>query len=98
VADSALQFSEASFRNALDADAGKVRREAHVPTEIPPEGYDSKKDDFQLARALDVLRTGSVEAAVRLKPAKTYAMATPKFMVGAAASATPAATTNAGAA
>jgi carboxyl-terminal processing protease len=95
VADSALQFSEASFRNALDAEAGKVRREAHAPTEIPPEGYDSKKDDFQLARALDVLRTGSVEAAVRLKPAKTYAMATPAFMVGAAASATPAATTDA---
>jgi carboxyl-terminal processing protease len=97
VADSALQFSEASFHNALDADVGKIRAAAHAPTEIPPEGYDSKKDDFQLARALDVLRTGSVEAAVRLKPAKTYAMATPAFMVGAAASASPATTTNAGA-
>ena len=98
VADSALQFSEASFHNALDADIGKTRAAAHAPTEIPPEGYDTKKDDFQLARALDVLRTGSVEAAVRLKPAKTYAMATPKFMVGAATSANPAAVTNAGAA
>lgn len=83
VADANLQFSEASFRNALDAEVGKTRREAHTPTEIPPEGYDVKKDDFQLARALDVLRTGSVEAAVRLKPAKTYAMATPAFMIGA---------------
>ena len=98
VADAALQFSEASFHNALDADVGKTRAAAHAPTEIPPEGYDTKKDDFQLARALDVLRTGSVEAAVRLKPAKTYAMATPPFMVGAAASATPPAVTNAGAA
>jgi carboxyl-terminal processing protease len=98
VADAALQFSEASFRNALDAEAGKTRREAHTPTEIPPEGYDTKKGDFQLARALDVLRTGSVEAAVRLKPAKTYAMATPPFMVGPATSANPAATSNAGAA
>src|SRR5215218_4320771 len=61
IADSALQFSEASFHNALDADVGKTRRAAHTPTEIPPEGYDTKKEDFQLARALDVLRAGSVE-------------------------------------
>ena len=98
VADAALQFSEASFHNALDADEGKTRRPAHAPTEIPPDGYDSKANDFQLARALDVLRTGSVEAAVRLKPVKTYALASPPFTVGKAASATPAATTNAGAA
>ena len=97
VADAALQFSEASFHNALDADIGKTRREAHTPTEIPPDGYDAKKDDFQLARALDVLRLGSVEAAVKNKPVKTYAMATPPFRVGAATSATPATTTNAGA-
>lgn len=97
VADSAFQFSEASFHNALDADAGKTRRAAHTPTEIPPDGYDAKKEDFQLARALDVLRAGSVEAAVRTKPVKTYAMVTP-YKVGPAVSATPAATTNAGAA
>ncbi len=97
VADAALQFSEASFHNALDAEVGKVRREAHAPAEIPPEAYDSKKGDFQLARAIDVLQAGSVEAAVRLKPVKTYAMAKPPFMVGAAVSANPAATNNAGA-
>ena len=84
VADAALQFSEASFHNALDADIGKTRAAAHAPTEIPPDGYDTKKDDFQLARGLDVLRTGSVEAAVRLKPTQTYAMATPKFVADAA--------------
>jgi len=89
VADAALQFSEASFHNALDAEAGKTRRAAHTPTEIPPEGYDAKKNDFQLARALDVLSTGSVEAAVRLKPVKTYALASPAFTVGQAKPATP---------
>ena len=98
VADAALQFSEASFHNALDADIGRTRRGAHSPTEIPPEGYDTAKGDFQLARAIDVLTAGSVEAAVRTKPAQTYAMAAPRFTVGQAPSATPAATTNAGAA
>src|SRR6201999_724730 len=57
VSDAALQFSEASFHNALDADIGKTRETAHAPTEIPPDGYDVKKDDFQLARGLDVLKT-----------------------------------------
>jgi len=37
------------------------------------------KTDFQLARALDVLRTGSIAQAVRLYPAETYAPAKPKF-------------------
>ena len=79
IADSALQFSEASFHNALDASEGKVRAVAHAPAEIPPEGYDTKKDDFQLARALDVLKLGSVQAAIKLKPAQTYAKAEPRF-------------------
>lgn len=35
--------------------------------------------DFQLARALDVLKAGSVAAAVKLYPAETYAQAKPKF-------------------
>ena len=53
---------EASYRNALDADAGKARREAHTPAEIPPSTFDAKaKDaDFQLVRAVDVLRAGGV--------------------------------------
>jgi len=65
IANKAFQFSEASFRNALNADEGKVRTGAHAPAEEPPEGFDAKKD-FQLARAEDVLRYGSVAATPKL--------------------------------
>src|SRR3954470_16663725 len=54
IANRSFQFSEASFRNALNADEGKIRKGAHQPAEAPPETYDPKKD-FQLARAEDVL-------------------------------------------
>jgi carboxyl-terminal processing protease len=74
IADEAFQFTEASFRNALGADEGKVRRGAHVPAEAPPADFDEKKGDFQLTRALDVLKYGSVEATPKLaKPAATLA-------------------------
>ena len=82
VADSATQFSEASFRNALDAEEGKTRLAPHAPAEIPPEGFDIKKDDFQLNRALDVLKTGGVQQAIALRPQQKLAMATPKFTPG----------------
>jgi carboxyl-terminal processing protease len=52
------QFSEADYRNALDADEGKKRREPHIASEVPPEGFDTKTGDFQLQRALDVLGYG----------------------------------------
>ena len=61
VANDAFQFSEASFDNALNADEGKTRRPPHEPAEAPPTGFDAKKD-FQLERALDVLKYGSVSA------------------------------------
>jgi carboxyl-terminal processing protease len=74
IADEAFQFTEASYRNALNADEGKVRRGAHVPAEAPPTGFDEKKGDFQLSRALDVLKYGSVEATPKLaKPTATLA-------------------------
>jgi carboxyl-terminal processing protease len=74
IADEAFQFTEASYRNALNADEGKVRRGAHVPAEAPPAGFDEKKGDFQLSRALDVLKYGSVEATPKLaKPTATLA-------------------------
>ena len=72
VANEAFEFSEASFTNALDAQEGKERRGAHKPAEAPPPGFDPKKD-FQLTRALDVLRYGSVEATPKLPTPK------PKF-------------------
>ena len=77
VANQAFQFSEASFRNALDADQGKTRVGPHEPAEAPPAGFDEKKGDFQLTRALDVLKNGSVAATPKLpKPSATLAEAT----------------------
>ena len=73
IANKAFQFSEASFRNALNADEGKTRVSAHEPAEEPPEGFDAKKD-FQLARAEDVLHFGSVAATPKLpKPSARLA-------------------------
>lgn len=74
IADEAFQFTEASFRNALDADEGKTRVGPHEPAEAPPAEFDEKKGDFQLARALDVLKYGSVEATPKLpRPTATLA-------------------------
>jgi carboxyl-terminal processing protease len=76
VANEAFQFSEASFHNALGADEGKSRAGAHEPAEEPPVNFDEKKGDFQLTRALDVLKYGSVEATPKLpKPGPTLAEA-----------------------
>ena len=65
IANRAFGFSEASFKNALNADEGKIRKAAHVPAEAPPETFDAKKD-FQLARAEDVLHYGSVAATPKI--------------------------------
>jgi carboxyl-terminal processing protease len=65
IANRAFGFSEASFKNALNADEGKTRKGAHMPAEAPPETFDAKKD-FQMARAEDVLRYGSVAATPKL--------------------------------
>jgi carboxyl-terminal processing protease len=73
IANRAFQFSEASFKNALNADEGKVRRGAHQPAEAPPETFDAKKD-FQITRATDVLRYGSVALTPKL-PKPTARMA-----------------------
>jgi carboxyl-terminal processing protease len=76
VANEAFQFSEASFKNALSADDGKTRVGPHAPAEEPPVSFDEKKDDFQLARALDVLKYGSVQATPKMdKPTATVAQA-----------------------
>ena len=62
IANRSFQFSEASFSNALTADEGKTRVGAHEPAEAPPADYNTKTGDFQLTRALDVLKHGSVAA------------------------------------
>ena len=110
VFDTALQYTEATFHNALDAQEGKARV---LPTSIeipapPPglqkaslksddDGVDDEppvakgtskpddKDDFQLQRALAVLRYGSVSAAVMDSPTPVYSKPTPKFLTAEAA-------------
>ena len=76
VANEAFLFSEASFHNALNADEGKTRKGAHKPAEAPPLMFDEKKGDFQLSRALEVLKYGSVQATPKLAaPSATLAEA-----------------------
>ncbi len=58
IASSALQYTEAAYANALDADEGKVRRSPHAVQEVPPDTFDTKTGDFELTRALDVLADG----------------------------------------
>jgi carboxyl-terminal processing protease len=88
LANDAFQFSEASFSNALNAAEAKTRRPPHAPAEAPPKDYDVKKD-FQLQRALDVLKYGSVAAVPKLPapPPKVAAYMTSKPAPGAPASA-----------
>ena len=86
VANQVFQYSEASFSNALTAEDGKVRRPPHEPAEAPPPGFDPKKD-FQLQRAEDVLKYGSVAATPKMptpKP-KLAAVFAPKSPAAAVA-------------
>ena len=68
LATRAYQFSEASYSNALDSQEGKTRKGAHAPAEVPPTSFDVKTGDFQLTRALDVLKNGSVAKTPKLPP------------------------------
>jgi carboxyl-terminal processing protease len=65
-----FQFSEASFRNALNASEGKVRRDAHEVAEAPPATFD-KKGDYQLVRAIAVLKAGSVKQLLAMEKKPT---------------------------
>ena len=57
VSRSSFIYSEAAYSTALDASIGAERKGAHTPREAPGEDYD-KDADYQLQRALDVLRAG----------------------------------------
>jgi carboxyl-terminal processing protease len=77
-------FSEASFKNALNADEGKNRVAPHTPAEAPPAAFDDKKDDFQLQRAIAVLKFGGVANTPKLpKPAAKVAEVTAKAAAAA---------------
>ena len=55
------RYSEADLPNALTNEEGAERRLPHLPDDQPPEDYDG--DDYQLDRALEVLRGGQLTAA-----------------------------------
>ena len=57
VSRSSFIYSEAAYATALDASIGAERKGPHTPREAPGEGFDKTKD-YQLQRALDVLRAG----------------------------------------
>ncbi|GAW41643.1 putative CtpA-like serine protease [Brevundimonas sp. SH203] len=57
VSRSSFIYSEAAYATALDASIGAERKGPHTPREAPGEGFDKDKD-YQLERALDVLRAG----------------------------------------
>jgi carboxyl-terminal processing protease len=69
IANRSFQFSEATYHNALNADEGKARVLPHEPAEEPPEGFDEKTGDFQLARAMEVLKDGGVAHTPKLPTA-----------------------------
>jgi len=87
IANRAFEFTEASFHNALDGGEGKAWRGAQHPAEEPPEGFDEKKGDFQLERALDVLKFGSVEATPKMAaPPATLAQVAGRYATPPASS------------
>ena len=57
VSRSSFIYSEAAYATALDASIGAERKGAHTPHEAPGPEFDKEKD-YQLERALDVLRAG----------------------------------------
>ena len=65
---------------------GKARRGAHAPAAAPPASFNEETGDFQLVRAQDVLKYGSVAATPKLpKPqAKLAAIVAPKSPVASA--------------
>ena len=61
----ARRYSEASLRNALENDQGRERVAPHVPEDMPPQDY--KGEDYQLDRALQVLRETTTAHELLLK-------------------------------
>ncbi len=54
------RFSEADLPNAFDNESGAARRAPHIPADQPPEDYEG--EDYQLDRALEILRDTSQTA------------------------------------
>lgn len=54
------RYTEADLPNAIQNEGGSERVMPHIPTDMPPEDYEGK--DYQLERALDLLRAELVLA------------------------------------
>ncbi|MFJ6025241.1 S41 family peptidase [Brevundimonas sp. NPDC092305] len=67
VSRSNFNYTEAAYATALDASIGFERKGPHTPHEAPGETYDKEKD-YQLQRALDVLRAGGQLAQLTAAP------------------------------
>lgn len=67
VSRSSFIYSEAAYATALDASIGAERKGAHTPREAPGKDFDKEKD-YQLLRALDVLRAGGDLAKLAAAP------------------------------
>ena len=61
-----LGISEADLPKALSNESGAKRRGPHVPEDQPPVGWDAKQD-YQMKRAMDLLRQGVVAERLRGK-------------------------------
>ena len=59
-----IAVSEEDLPNALDNESGAHRRAAHIPEDQPPEGWNAE-DDYQLRRAMEFLRQGTVAERLR---------------------------------
>jgi len=59
-----LGITEADLPNALNNETGAQRRGAHVPDDQPPANWDAD-EDYQLSRAMDFLRQGTVAERLR---------------------------------
>jgi len=61
-----LGLSEADLPKALSNESGAKRRGPHIPADQPPAGWDSKQD-YQMKRAMELLRQGVVAERLRGK-------------------------------
>lgn len=88
-----VKIAEAKADAKKLADKGKTDKELEDAKSVALDGDDgadqlantgvsklSVKTDFQLARAIDVLKAGSVQAAIKQYPSEVFTQAKPKFM------------------
>ncbi len=68
VSRSSFIYSENAYATALDSSIGEERKGAHVPYESPTDAW-SSDDDYQMKRALDLLRAGGEISRIAAAPA-----------------------------